>query len=204
MSFLPWLNFKTKHIMIEIELKFQIEKKGIRKIVESLKNLGYVLKIQRIYEKTVMYDNHQGIMQTTDGRIRLRVSGEKYELCYKKPITRDEIKMEIEYEVGVSDFDMTEKILEMMEFAPTTSYERYRTVLVSADGAVKITIDEYPFSSFIEIEGGKENIKEVALDLGFDLKDNLTDPCDTLFQRWRKERGLPFKPHMLFNDYNKK
>lgn len=203
MSLLPWLNSRTKHIMIEIELKFQIEKKDTRKIVELLKNLGYVLKIQRIYEKTVMYDNPQGIMQTTNGRIRLRASGKKYELCYKKPIARDEIKMEIEYEIEVSDFDITEKILGMMDFAPTTSYERYRTVLVGADGMVKVTIDEYPFSSFIEIEGREESIKKAALDLGFNLKDNLTDPCDTLFQRWRKERGLPFKPHMLFKDYNK-
>lgn len=109
-------------------------------------------------------------------------------------------KTEIEYEVDVSDFDTTEKILEMMEFTPTTSYERYRTVLV---GAVKITIDEYPFSSFIEIEGEKKNIKKVALHLGFDLKDNLIDPCDTLFQKWRAKRGLSFKPHMMFEDYDK-
>lgn len=200
MSFLPWLNFRMKRTMIEIELKFQIEKKDIRKIIESLKNLGYVLEIQRIYEKTVMYDNPQGVMQTTNGRIRLRASGKKYELCYKKPIPREGIKTEIEYEIEVSDFETTEKILEMMEFTPTTSYERHRTVLV---GAVKITIDEYPFSSFIEIEGEEEDIKKVALDLGFNIKDNLTDPCDTLFQKWRKEQGLPFKPHMLFKDYDK-
>lgn len=189
--------------MIEIELKFQIDKKDTQKIIESLKSLGYVLEMPRVYEKTVMYDNPQRIMQTTNGRIRLRASGKKYELCYKKPIAHNGVKTEIEHEVKVSDFDTTKKILEMMEFTPATSYERYRTVLVSADGAVKITIDEYPFSSFMEIEGGEENIKKIALDLGFDFKDNLTDPCDTLFQKWRKERGLPFKPHMLFKDYDK-
>ena len=87
-----------------------------------------------------------------------------------------------------------------MEFTPTTSYERYRTTLTNK---VKATIDEYPFTTFLEIEGDEDEIKRVAGELKLDLKDNLTDPCDTLFQKWRKKMGLDFKPHMLFDDYDK-
>lgn len=188
--------------MIEIELKFPLGKSGIEPLVEKLKKAGYTT-FGRCYEKTVMYDNQDQLMQKTDGRVRLRASGDTFELCYKKPITRHGIKKELEHEVTVSNFETSEKILEAMDFTPTTSYERYRTTLKNQDGNIKVTIDEYPFSSFIEIEGDEDTIKAVAKQFGLDIKNNLTKPCDTLFQDWRKKKGLPFKPHMLFADYDR-
>lgn len=187
--------------MLEIELKFQIEAGDIRRLMVLLKRRGYLVTQKRIYEKTVMYDNSQQIMQFTDGRIRLRISNTRCELSYKKPITREGIKKEEEYEVIVSDFAVTEKILAMMEFRPTTSYERYRTTLEK--DYLKVTIDEYPFASFIEIEGLEKEILDLAKALGLSSSDNLTESCDTLFQKWRKQKCLPFRPHMLFKDYNK-
>ena len=186
--------------MIETELKFPIDKRKIKRIIRLLKRMGFNGG-RRVYEKTVMYDNDRQIMQTTDGRIRLRVSDDSVELSYKKPLSRKNIKREVEYEVEVSNFQTTEKILAMMGFVPTTSYERYRTTFTK--GEIKVTIDEYPFANFLEIEGKKEKIKNLALELGFLLRANLTDPCDTLFQKWRKEKGLDFKPHMRFEDYDK-
>ena len=59
-------------------------------------------------------------------------------------------------------------------------------------------------SKYEELKGKLENkIIEIASKLNLNLKKNLTDACDTLFQEWRKERGLPFKPHMRFEDYDK-
>lgn len=187
--------------MIEIELKFRIQTENIRELTRLLKHNNFSLRIQRTYEKTVMYDNPYLVMQTTNGRIRLRLSGSRCELSYKRPLARSGVKKEIEYEVRVSDFEVAEKILEMMEFWPVTSYERYRTVFTSKNGGVKVAIDEYPFAVFFEIEGKKKNIKRLACKLGFSLKDNLIDPCDTLFQKWRVARSLPFKSHMLFKNY---
>lgn len=187
--------------MTEIELKFEIRKEDIKRLSSLLQKMGYLVAVRRVLEKTVMYDNPEGLMQTTNGRIRLRISGKRCELSYKKPITRDGIKKEIEYEVEVSDFAQAENILNMLGFLPTTNYERFRTTLKKE--GVKVTFDEYPFACFLEIEGKETKIKELAISFDFNLKGNLTEPCDTLFQRWRKERGLPFKPHMLFKDYNK-
>lgn len=185
--------------MIEIELKFEIE--NTEKIAQALKGLGFVLKRERTYEKTVMYDNPAELMQITDGRVRVRQSGDRVEFSYKKPITREGIKQEIEYEVEVSNFAELERILESMEFTPTTSYERYRTEL-EKDG-VKATIDEFPFVKFLELEGPKDQIKAAAEGLGFAMKDNLTDSCDTLFTKWRQEKGLKPVPHMRFDDYQR-
>lgn len=186
--------------MIEIELKFEI--KNIKKIINQLLKLGFKQTKKRTLEKTVMFDNPQGLMQTTDGRIRLRQGGKKIELSYKKPITRNGIKKELEYETEVSYFGETKKILEMMEFTPTTSYERYRTEF-EKDG-LKATIDEFPFAVFLELEGPENGIKKVAKAMDFDLKNNLTDSCDTIFTKRRLAKGLKPINHIKFDNNKNK
>jgi len=186
---------------IEIEYKFWVKDK--QNLIKKLDKMTTAKK-PRQYQKSVMYDNPQAIMQKTNGRIRVRTfgnSGEKA-LTYKKPISsKNGAKREIEYEIFFKDpNNQIEKILEAMEFRATTSYERYQTKW-EIDG-VEITLDEYPFADIIEIEGKIQKIKKLAKDLGFNIKDGLTKPVDTLFQEWRKERELSFKPHMRFDDFD--
>lgn len=183
--------------MIEIELKFEIKKE--KTITSRLIKLGFKIKNKKTYEKTVMFDNPQKLMQITDGRVRLRQTGKKIEFSYKKPLTREGIKKEIEYEVEVSDFKKIVKILEMMKFAQTTSYERYRTEF--GKNGVKATIDEFPFATFLELEGSENKIKNIARDLGFNLNDNITDSCDTIFTKRRIAKGLKPISHIRFDDY---
>jgi len=187
---------------IEIEYKFWVKNK--QNLIKKLDKMTTAKK-PRQYQKSVMYDNPQAIMQKTNGRIRVRTfgnSGEKA-LTYKKPISsKNGAKREIEYEIFFKNpNNQIEKILEAMEFRATTSYERYQTKW-EIDG-VEITLDEYPFADIIEIEGKIQKIKKLAKDLGFNIKDGLTKPVDTLFQEWRKERELSFKPHMRFDDFDK-
>ena len=191
----------NKHY-IELEYKFWVkDKKSLIKILDSRANA----KKPRQYQSNVMFDNPAGIMQATDGRIRVRTLGDSGDktLTYKKPLPpQNGAKREIEYEIKFHDPDrQIEKILEAMEFRPTTSYERFQTRW-EVNG-VHVTLDEYPFADIIEIEGEKKAIEQLAQKLGFSIKQGLTKPIDTLFQEWRKERGLTFKPHMKFDDFNK-
>jgi adenylate cyclase class 2 len=144
-------------------------------------------------------------MQRTDGRIRLRQLGDSGQkvLTYKKPLQPiDGAKREIEHEILFEDkTNQIEKILEFMDFHPTTSYERYRSEWKI--GRISIALDEYPFANFVEIEGDSEDIKELAGKLNFDINKALTKPCDTLFRDWRRDRSLSFKAHMRFGDYDK-
>jgi len=187
---------------IEVEYKFKIEDKSALIALLDRKALN---KKSREYQNNVMFDNPQKLMQVTDGRVRVRTSGESGNktLTYKKPLPAENgAKMEIEYEIEFTDINsQIEKILEAMEFTPKTSYERYRTQWQI--GNSHVTLDEYPYSDFIEIEGAKEEIELLAKEFGFDIARGLTKPTDTLFQEWRKEKGLPFKPHMRFYDFNK-
>ena len=185
--------------MIEVELKFGVN--DLNGLVEKIIGAEFKETRPRIYELSVMYDNPDGLMQKTDGRIRLRQSGDRIEFAYKKPISREGIKKEVEYQVIVSDLLNLQEILREIEFVPVSSYERYRTEYLLDD--VKITLDEYPFASFVEIEGEEKDIVEVAGRLDFRLADNLTDSCDTLFTKWREQKGLAPKLHMKFDDYDR-
>jgi adenylate cyclase, class 2 len=185
--------------VIEVELKYNIE--NLEQLKEKINNLQADLVKNRIYELSVMYDNELEIMQKTDGRIRLRKSGDEVEFCYKKPITREGIKKEIEYEVNVSNFETLEKIINEMGYFSVSSYERYRTTY-KLDNA-KITIDEYPFANFLEIEGEDAKILEVSKKLGFNTEKNITDSCDSLFNKWREANNLEYSSHMRFEDFGK-
>lgn len=182
---------------IETELKFKIA--NLKSFKKRLISCGYQMIRPRTYELSVMYDNRSGLMQQTNGRIRLRQSGELVELAYKRPIPSKGIKQEIEHEVIISKLDTMQDILNAMGFNETTSYERYRTTYTKDN--LKLTIDEYPFANFLEIEGNRNSILVHAVSLGFPLAENLTDPCDTLFTRWRESRGLKPVKHMRFDDY---
>ncbi|MHB8443365.1 MAG: class IV adenylate cyclase [Patescibacteria group bacterium] len=184
---------------IEIELKFEINKDKIDFFNKKLQSIGFALS-KRVYELSVMYDNPSQIMQITDGRIRLRRSGEKTILTYKKPLSRKGIKKEIEYEVEISDFDTMEKILKMMEFTKTTSYERYRTYFHK--NHIEVMIDEFPYGVFIEIEGDEKHIVKLSRDLGFRMNDNLTDSCDTIYTKRCIKKGIEPSIHILFNKCN--
>jgi len=180
---------------VEIELKFPLSGPP-GEFLKRFANPG-----KRIYQKTVMFDNDRGLMQETNGRVRLRQNGETVTLSYKLPLPSDTVKKEIEWETQVDSWQIAENLLKAMGFNETTSYEKYRTSF-EYDG-VKLEIDEYPFANFLEIEGEEEAVKNVALSLGFDLKHALTKACDTLFTEWRAAKDLPMKPHMRFEDYDK-
>jgi predicted adenylyl cyclase CyaB len=191
--------------MIEIELKFKIT--DFLLMISVLQKEGFIISRPFKLEETVMYDNDAGLMQETDGRIRVRTISAKdsvhksAEVSYKKPITREGIKKEIEYEFETDDPHSVVAIFNEMGFTETTSYERFRTTLLQ--GNIKATVDDFPHASYLELEGPEDEIVATAKRLGFFMKDNLTKSCDTLFQEWRKERGLPPKDHISFEDYDK-
>jgi adenylate cyclase class 2 len=74
-------------------------------------------------------------------------------------------------------------------------YEKYREEFSVAD--LVIAIDETPLGTFVELEGGEEEIAAMARRLGFGPADYLLDSYRGLFARHCQERGIAFT-HMLF------
>ena len=186
---------------IEVELKFKIDDEDISRTKMNID----VIFSEEVHQKTVMFDNADKLMEYTDGRIRLRQQGNNASLSYKRPLPSvGNEKKEVEIETEVGNFEVMSNILRMMGYAPSTSYEKYTALLkLKNKPDIHIEIQKYPFEIFLEIEGGKEEIEKVAKQLGFDIKNALVKPVDTLFMEWRLTNGLSFKPHMTFKDYDK-
>ena len=186
---------------IEIELKFKIKNEDILKI----KDTPDIIFLEEVHQKTVMFDNADKLMEHTDGRIRLRQQGNKTSLSYKRPLPSvGNEKKEVEIETEVGNFEAMANILRMMGYAPSTSYEKYTTPIKLKDKSeIHIEIQKYPFETFLEIEGDKEETEKAAKQLGFEIKNAIKKSVDTLFTEWRAIKGLPFKPRMTFKDYDK-
>ncbi len=189
----------------EIEYKFELTKNKLHFILDIL-NEKAKTKFRNEYQKSIMFDNQDNLMKKTNGRIRLRINEGKSQtkfLTYKKPLgILDGAKIEEEYEVIILDGQQHfEKIIEKMGYHPSSSYERYQSKWEL--NSIIITIDNYPFGHFIEIEGKLKIIKPVIKLLGLDIDQSLTKPIDSLFLEWRRKRKLKYTPHMKFDDYNK-
>ncbi len=182
----------------EVELKFIV--KDYRKIVQKILSMSKFLS--SAHELTVMYDNVDKSLFQEDARLRLRriinVENhvERCELSYKKPKTREGVKIEEEYEASVSSFDEMEIILEKIGFSKVSSYERIRDTF-EKDGC-KITVDSFSFGDLVEIEGKLEKIKKISQELGFNLKENTTKSCDDIYADICGEKGEEVNDHILF------
>jgi predicted adenylyl cyclase CyaB len=147
----------------------------------------------RTLETTSMYDNAEQFMIVSDGRLRIR-TGHKSSLSYKRPVTRDGIKVEIEYESEIEDPEQVELILKEIGYEKVSSYARFRTIWQTEK--VKIFLDEFSFGNFIEIEGEREDILTVATEMGFDLTKNITRSYDGIYKDICKEKGIVPSPHI--------
>lgn len=181
----------------EIELKFII--KDYTKIVEKVMNQSKFVSTS--YELTVMYDDKEKNLFKEDARLRLRqvknlkTNAETCEFSYKKPKTREGIKIEEENEVLVSSFEEMEKILSKMGFSRVSSYDRIRDTFQKDN--CKITIDTFSFGNLLEIEGEMNSIKKVARDLELDIKENTSKSCDDIYDDLCKKEGKKASEHIL-------
>ncbi len=183
----------------EIELKFEV--KDYKSFVKDVLNICKFIK--SAIELTVMYDYPNKILFNKDARLRLRKivdlkdNKETCELSYKKPKTREGIKIEEEYEVQVSSFDQMDLILKNIGFLKISSYERVRDTFVGDN--CKITLDSFPFGDFIEIEGEIDKIKFIAKKLKLDIDKNITKSYDDIYADLSKRDKKEVKDHLVFD-----
>jgi predicted adenylyl cyclase CyaB len=148
-----------------------------------------------------MYDEGKKLFEK-DARLRLRKkvdlrsNQENTEISYKKPLTREGIKIEEEYETSVGKFREMEEIFANIGFTKVSSYDRIRdTFLIEG---LKVTVDSFIFGDYLEIEGDIEKIQKLAEELGLDMKNNITKSCDDIYDEICKAEGKPTPDHILF------
>ena len=135
----------------EVEAKFFVD--DYNNIIKKILAIATFKKAA--YELTLIYDNNSKTLFRDDARLRLRRitdlknKKEECELSYKKPKSREGIKIEEELEVKTSSFLDTEGILTKLGYSKISSYERIRDTFY-ADNC-KITVDSFPFGDLLEL-----------------------------------------------------
>lgn len=183
----------------EVELKFKIE----NYVELALKLLELSTSFNSAHEITVMYDENKKLFDK-DARLRLRkkidikTNKEETEISYKKPLTREGIKIEEEYETQIGSFTEMENILANIGFTKVSSYERIRDTFKIEN--MKVTIDSFSFGDYLEIEGEINEIQRLADKLGFEMKENITKSCDDLYAEICLALGKPIPNHIIFEN----
>lgn len=147
----------------------------------------------RTLEDDVVLDDAEGSLARTDRLLRLRRRRRRAVLTYKGPTTVSEgLKVRGERETAVQDPEATLAILAEIGYRPVVRYQKFRTVYEL--GTVKVTLDETPAGTFLELEGEAARVHEVAEQLGFSRADY--DARDYL-QIWRDAGN---RGDMVFED----
>jgi adenylate cyclase class 2 len=179
----------------EVEIKLKVEK--IDGVPERLNAIGARLAHAREFEDNQLYDFPDFSLKTRGAMIRVRIQDRGSVLTYKEsPRVEMGAKVRDELEVSVSDGETASAILSKLGMRPLFRYQKYRTVYEFSE--LLVTIDETPIGVFLELEGPKGLIDEVAGKLGYKASDYIVKSYLSLYQGYLKDRGQPLKD-MLFD-----
>ena len=155
----------------EIEVKISVEETELDRIRADAHALGFKSTAPRRLERNMLFDFPDGRLARKGLALRLRSYGDDAVLTYKGPQVEDpELKIREEIETGVDDFDALELILRKIGLEPSFHYEKQREKFAlprTGGNEVSLCIDETPFGCFVEIEGDREDIRDIAQRLGW-------------------------------------
>jgi adenylate cyclase class 2 len=173
---------------LEIEIKFYLT--AVDPVREALLQLGATAQ-PRVFETNVRYEDATESFVGKKMLLRLRTD-RKTTLTLKRPPLEADIRFKVhrELEVEVGDFDAMDRILRGLGFHRAQCYEKWRQTL-SLDDTL-FCIDTLPFGDFLEIEGTKTAIPEMARRLGLPWERRILYNYLEIFDAIKRECNLPF------------
>jgi adenylate cyclase class 2 len=179
----------------EIEVKLRLE--SVEGIAARLAGIGARLVQPRELEDNQLYDFPDFALKTRGALLRVRIQESGSTLTYKEA-SRIEAgaKVRDEIEVGVTSGESVAAIIGRLGMRPLFRYQKYRATYAYAD--LLITVDETPIGPFIELEGPRVLIDEVAGRLGYKASDYIAKSYLALYQDHLKAKGMPLRD-MLFD-----
>lgn len=191
---------KERH---ETEIKLPVRDPRVLK--RRLRELGFRRIRARCFENNHLFDFPDQRLRKAHCLIRLRFEGRQGVLTYKgAPLQSDRYKVRREVETRVSEGYSVKEILEGLGLRETFAYQKYRTVYAPpgrpmASRPRYAEYDETPIGPFLELEGPKRWIDQVAAQLGYSPADYVTRSYVTLYFRRCAELGR--RPgNMVFTD----
>ncbi len=187
---------------LEIEIKFYVP--DIDSIRAKISSFGAELKDSG-FETNLLFDDDE--MRLTRGKKLLRLRQDsRCRLTVKAPpddvdtTKTNQFKIFREMEVGVSDFQTMIAILEQLGFYPRQVYEKQRETYLF--NHTELCLDTLPYGHFLEIEGGKDDIRKAAEIIGLSWEKRITANYMSLFATIQKQLSLPFND-VTFENFKK-
>ena len=177
----------------EIEIKLEIQ--NLRAIKRRLPGLGFRVTRPRHFESNILFDFPDLRLWKNRCLLRLRHEGNRWLLTFKgAPMRSRRYKVRRETETHLEDGQMAEEILVRLGLAPAFRYEKFRTVYApgrrpSTAGRGLLVCDETPIGNYLELEGPRRWIDEVARRLGFSARDYITASYASLHRQRCLARG---------------
>lgn len=179
-------NVSSFNKIIEVETKFFVDD-----ISEALGRLAGV----------ACYKGCQHVRDTIynldDARLRLRVANnfekKEIEAMFKYRVGGGNgLKMEVEELVYKGDKieEALGKIDSLGKFVEYNSYEKIRLNYEISNPHAHITLDIYPFGSWLEIEADERAVWESAEKLGFRKEDSIEKNADELYEEWCRKNKI--------------
>ncbi len=173
---------------LEIEVKFCVENPDeLRRAIAALgcRSLG------RVFERNHCYDDSRRSLEARKALLRLR-KDKAVRLTFKSvPPTADaDFKVLRELEVAVDDFDTMAGILEAIGFRRTRVYEKWRETFACQQAL--LCLDALPMGTFLEIEGPRPAIEDLARRLHLPWQERILANYLEMFDHLRASLGLSF------------
>jgi adenylate cyclase class 2 len=163
------LNHTLRPSPLEIEVKFHLPE------IEPIRDRILAMQATpsgRVFETNIRFENALKSLKKQGILIRLR-HDDRSRLTFKAslPTPDTQFKVHKELEVEVGDFHVCRSILEALGYCAEQTYEKWRETFVVND--TKLLIDTMPYGVFLEIEGDKSHIREMADRLGLNWKERI-------------------------------
>lgn len=174
---------------LEIEVKFYLNTtEPIRRFLTEQRAASQ----GRFFETNIRFEDTNNGLKKNKSLLRLR-QDKKASLTYKSkaPDADKDFKIHRELEVDVSDFNTMYRILESLGFHQEQIYEKWRETFVI--GRTNICIDQMPYGEFLEIEGEKEAIKQLADAANLNWDDRILMNYLEMFDIIKRKLNLDFK-----------
>lgn len=184
----------------EIEIKLRLS--DVDKMRESLLLMGFSIRTDRSFEDNHVYDFAGHSLRFRDCLLRIRDYAGKTIVTFKGPAQpSSQFKIREEIEAETTPAGAIHRILGALELKVVFRYQKYRTEFLGNWGehSVHLMLDETPIGNYLEIEGDQAGIDAVALALGFECEDYITESYLALFF---KGNPTGVNPQMVFSKEN--
>jgi adenylate cyclase, class 2 len=183
---------------LEIEVKFYVP--DIDAIRARIRSLGAQPKGGG-FETNIRFDDETMRLTREKKLLRLR-QDTRCRLTVKSPPEKADTEFKIfrELEVDVSDSRNMTAILEQLGFYPRQVYEKHRETYLFDH--TELCLDTLPYGNFLEIEGGRDDIRKAAAAMGLNWDKRITANYLSLFASLKKQLHLPFDD-VTFENFKK-